>query len=281
MAPIEDIIMNGEFLREAAKVFAMDCPEIQLLAEGLIWRQKNMSFMQNSFKLQGQKIFFKYHFGDARIGAIQTDLERSGLIFLPEKKNIFLRVLIKNMSLKIFLQLTEEKKFLPLLENPQQEELILGMCCGDSLVDNSSQDPTVREFIPEVTNFRDKINRIFRESVEQNPFPRITSLGGIPFISKSLPTAETFFFNSQLIFFPIEFSIFEITSLIWQRIFEKSKKRIFSKVVFVDRDEFVFQCPKNIVESQKIQQIIHQVGQEVLPFSGLSCEISQLEKLEN
>lgn len=61
--PIKDFdeiaIMDGKFLQTAAQTLEMDCTEIQLLAEGLIWRQNNLSFMQNTLKIQNQRIFLK------------------------------------------------------------------------------------------------------------------------------------------------------------------------------------------------------------------------------
>lgn len=188
------------------------------------------------------------------------------------------------MALRILAQLFEEKKFLQSLENPQLEAFTMGMISGDSLVDVPPQDLSLWDFFPEFLKLKDKIKQIFINSQKQNPgAPRITSLGGIHLIGSSPSDVEDDIVTTQLLFFPIELSIFEITSLIWKQIKEESKKRSFSKVVFLDRDEFVLQCLKNIVESQiqEIQQIIQQVGQEVLPFSGLTCEISQLEKLEN
>ena len=256
--------MNKEILQTFIREMSQDLsPEIQLLTEGFIWRQKNTSFMQNILKIKDGRMFFNYNFGDELLGSIQTDFFEKEFIFLPDKNHIFLRVEFKNMTLRILTQLAEEDEKKWFLQNPQEvspKVIILN-------------NPAIKDFRLEskLNTVKNKINQILSES--QNPVVRVTSLGGIPFI----PSLDTQFID--LILFLTDFSVFEIISLILQQILAKSK------VIFIaiDREIVILQCQQNIVQSQiqEIHQIVQQVGQEVLPFSGLTCEISQLEKLEH
>lgn len=276
----ESIIMNGESLKVFQTLMGPTIPEVELLAQGLNWRQTNLRIFEWTTKIQNQKLYLSYDF--SFIGTLETDPDLYSIgkdfrsVLVPKTNHFFIKVNFPKIRVKIFRELITNIQWSKNIDL----ELIVALISGQQVVerltaiDSEEAKKELEAALPLVESFYDTIQTsLFKTSQSFQPY--VTSLSGIPLIAESTLFEVS---KHKLSHFILETSIFEIFVLILSQIYKKIPSLIFLCIL---EGELIFQSPQNFVIEHKtqIQKIVQQIGQQHLPSVDLIFDIKVCNNL--